>query len=177
MIPRVTPVMLRELPDQFCETLNRSIDILNTISADIDEINAKLVNIETRLTALEEEPAPSDVDYIQVRLFNSADMGSTPGMCLMNCRLGFGISTGHFANARADWTDQQNNGTLHGGYPPSYLQVPVYIDTGTVDGHVVVWDRGTVWSDGAVIQQGLSYYSNIIGWGELCDNTRVVQRI
>ena len=103
-------------------------------------------------------------------------MGSTPGMCLKNCRLGFGISSGHFASARDDWEDQQANGTLHTGYPPSYLQVPVYCDTGTVNGHVVVWDRGTVWSDGAVVPEGLSHYSNIIGWGELCDNVRVVSR-
>ena len=53
----------------------------------------------------------------------------------------------------------------------------VEIDMTTSDAHVVVWDRGTVWSDGQIIPQGLAYYSNVIGWGELCDNTRVVQRI
>lgn len=28
-IPRVTPIMLREQPDQFCEVMNRLIDIVN----------------------------------------------------------------------------------------------------------------------------------------------------
>lgn len=30
-IPKVNPVMLRELPDQFCDILNRVIDKLNSI--------------------------------------------------------------------------------------------------------------------------------------------------
>lgn len=75
---------------------------------------------------------------------------------------------------------QLANGTLHdaNGYPPNYIQVPVYIDTGIPEGHVVVWDKGTVYSDGVLISGGLSYYglSNIWGWGELCDGVRVVQK-
>lgn len=178
LIPRITPAMLKYNPDQVSEILNRAIDVLNSFSLDIDNINAKITNIETRVTALENAPPPSPyVEFVQTRLFDSANMGSTPGMCLRNCRLGFGIPNGHFQNAREDWESQQANGTLHTGYPPSYLQVPVYCDTGTANGHVVVWDRGTVWSDGAVVPQGLAYYSNIIGWGELCDNVRVVTRV
>ena len=173
-IPKITPEMLRRQPDQVSEILNRVITNLNTLSLDIEKINARIASVEKRVTAL--EGASPSVEYVQTLLFNSAAMGSTPGMCLKNCRLGFGISSGHFASARDDWEDQQANGTLHTGYPPSYLQVPVYCDTGTVNGHVVVWDRGTVWSDGAVVPEGLSHYSNIIGWGELCDNVRVVSR-
>lgn len=178
LIPRITPAMLKYNPDQVSEILNRAIDVLNTFSSDIDNINAKITNIETRISALENAPSPSPyVEFVQTKLFNFADMGSTPGMCLQNCRLGFGIPNGYFPNAKADWEDQQANGTLHPGYPPSYLQVPVYCNTGTTNGHVVVWDRGTVWEDGHVVEDGLTHYSNIIGWGELCDGVRVVTRV
>lgn len=125
------------------------------------------------------QPGPLQ-EWIQVRTFNPADMGTTPGWCLMNCRLGFGITSGTYANARADWTAQIANGTLHQEiYPPDDLQVPIYIDTGTVDGHVGVWDRGTFYSDGYIINDFVSYYgaANIIGWGELCDGGRVVQHV
>lgn len=128
---------------------------------------------------IDEYNPPSD-EWLQVRTFNLANMGTTPGWCLMNCRLGFGINTGTYASARADMNAQRANGTLHdaGQNPPAYIQVPVYIDTGVADGHVVVWDRGTVYSDGVLIQNGLAYYGmgNIWGWGELCDGARVVRR-
>ena len=101
-------------------------------------------------------------------------MGTTPGWCLANVLAGYGIYTGLFPNARADWESQIANGTLHTGTPPADIQVPVYADTGVPDGHVVVWDRGVVWSDGVVIPEGLSYYSNVIGWGELCDGNIIV---
>lgn len=119
--------------------------------------------------------------WVQVRAFNLANMGTDPGWCLRNCCLGFGITGGGFPTARADMESQRANGTLHdaGLNPPNYIQVPVYIDTGIPEGHVVVWDRGTVYSDGALISGGLSYYgmSNIWGWGELCGGSRVVQHI
>lgn len=123
---------------------------------------------------------PSVQTWEQVRTFKLSQMGTTPGWCLMNCRLGFGIQTGTYANAISDMQAQSNNGTLHGAKstPPNYLQVPVYIDTGSPDGHVVVWDKGTVYSDGVLISNGLNYYglSNVWGWGEYCDGARVVKK-
>lgn len=32
LIPHVTPEMLRELPHQFCDTLNRVIDAINELN-------------------------------------------------------------------------------------------------------------------------------------------------
>lgn len=118
--------------------------------------------------------------WTQVKTFKLSNMGTTPGMCLQNCRLGFGINTGTYANAISDMQAQKNNGTLHGAKstPPADIQVPVYINTGSADGHVVVWDKGTVYSDGTKITSGLSYYgmNNVWGWGELCDGVRVVKK-
>lgn len=123
---------------------------------------------------------PPASQWTQVLTFNPANMGTTPGWCLQNCRLGFGIPYGTYASARADWNAQIANGTLHQEiYPPADIQVPIYIDTGTADGHVGVWDRGTFYSDGYIINDFVSYYgeANIIGWGELCDGGRVVQHV
>lgn len=135
----------------------------------------------TKTADIDEYTPPSPTPtWTQVRTFNHNNMGTTEGWCLMNCRLGFGITSGTYANAISDMQAQRTNGTLHdaGATPPSYLQVPVYINTGTADGHVVVWDKGTVWSDGVKITQGLSYYglSNVWGWGEFCDGVRVVKK-
>lgn len=126
------------------------------------------------------DPYTPPPTWTQVRSFNLANMGTTPGYCLMNCRLGFNINTGTYASAIADKNAQATNGTLHdaGSAPPMELQVPVYINTGDPNGHVVVWDKGTVYSDGTKITTGLNYYGlgNVWGWGEFCDGARVVQR-
>lgn len=158
-------------------------DSLTTVSTYVPIYSSRpIISITgpTKTADIDEYNPPSPVTWTQVRTFDHNDMGTAVGWCLMNCRLGFGIQSGTFANAIADMQSQRANGTLHGAgtTPPSYLQVPVYINTGTVDGHVVVWDKGTVWSDGVRISQGLSYYglNNVWGWGELCDGARVVRR-
>ena len=160
LFPRITPVMLDRNPDQVCDILNRAIGEMNTIYQSIDAINNGIISIKNRISALENAPTPSYTEFVQTMLFNSANMGSTPGMCLQNCRKGFGIQSGTFPNARADWESQIAKGTLQTG-----------------NGHVVVWDRGTVWEDGSVVPNGLTHYSHIIGWGELCDGVRVVHRV
>lgn len=179
LIPRITPQMLRNNPDQVTEILNRAINEIETISGNINILNANIVNLENRVSALEDGPTPPTPtgEYEQVVAFNPANMGTTPGWCLANVLAGYGIHTSTFPNARSDWESQLQNGTLHTGTPPNDLQVPVYADTGIADGHVVVWDRGTVYSDGVIIPEGLSYYANIVGWGELCDGNVIVRRI
>lgn len=123
-------------------------------------------------------PPPSIREWYQTVAFDSARMGTTPGWCEQNCRLGFGFAYGVFPTAMADKNSQQANGTLHSGTPPDYLQVPVYCDTGIPEGHVVVWDRGTVWEDGYILPNGLNTYAgHIYGWGELMDGRRVVEHI
>lgn len=128
-------------------------------------------------------PAPSYPlisQWRQVRDFYPADMGTAVGYCLQNCRLGFHIYSGTYPSAKADADAQQANGTLHADlYPPNYLAVPIYIDNGNWDGHVGVWDHGTFYSDGYIINDYVSYYgaANIRGWGEFCDGARVVEHV
>lgn len=147
----------------------------------VDTDETFLVNSSRPIVRIEQVKDPGPLpEWKQILTFNPADMGTTPGWCLQNCRLGFGIPYGTYASARADWNAQIANGTLHQEiYPPADIQVPIYIDTGTADGHVGVWDRGTFYSDGYIINDFVSYYgeANIIGWGELCDGGRVVQHV
>lgn len=168
-IPRITPAMLKHNPDQVSMTLNRLIDTVNYLES---------LDLENLINSYSEdpEPTPPAKDWHQVLGFDPTKMGTTPGWCLQNCRLGFGIATGQFPSARADMESQQANGTLHAETPFDYLQVPVYVETGIPEGHVVVWDKGTVWSDGVIVPDGLSHYSHVYGWGELCDGRRVVTR-
>ena len=112
--------------------------------------------------------------WSQVKSFSLSKMGARQGWCLMNCRLGFGISTGHFASAKADMESQKKNGTLHDiSTLPTNVAVPIYVDTTSKYEHVIVSDRGTYYSDGKRLASltGLKCF----GWGELCDGVRVVK--
>lgn len=113
--------------------------------------------------------------YKQTRNFSIANMGKRKGWCLMNCRLGFGINTGKFSSARADMESQRKNGTLHDiSTVPTNVAVPVYADTASKYEHVMVYDHGTLYSDGYKVSTGLKGFK-FFGWGELCDGQRVVE--
>lgn len=163
--------MLKYNPDQVTQILNRAIDEINGIATEVDEA----LEIAKKALTLG-VAAGSDAEWVQIKKFDPTHMGTTPGMCLQNCRLGFDIYNGFFDNARQDMEYQSETGTLHEGTPPAYLQVPVYVESGTPNGHVVVWDKGTVWSDGFIVPDGLDHWSTVYGWGECCDNTRVIQK-
>ena len=110
----------------------------------------------------------------QVRSFDPAKMGTRKGWCLMNVRLGFGIPSGHYPSAKADMEAQRAHGTLHPmNTLPTNRAVAVYVDTASPNEHVIAYDHGTWWSDGRRLTStaGLNFF----GWGELCDNARVVE--
>ena len=111
--------------------------------------------------------------YKQIKAFSPSKMGRIKGLCLRNVRLGFGIGP-KYASAKLDMLAQQKAGTLHSGMPPANISVPVYCDTSSIYEHVVVWHKGKVYSDGALVKNGLAAYRTF-GWGELCDGTRVVE--
>ena len=94
---------------------------------------------------------------------------------MQNCRLGFGITTGKYASAKADMEAQRKAGTLHSiNTLPSNLAVPVYVDTASKYEHVLVYNKGTWWSDGKKVSGWRATGSRCFGWGELCDGTKVV---
>lgn len=110
--------------------------------------------------------------YQQVKNFNPAKMGTQKGWCLQNCRLGFGITTGKYASAKADMNAQKANGTFHTGAVPTNVAVPVYCDTVSQYEHVVVADHGVWYSDGKKVTPTTF---KVFGWGECCDGQRVVK--
>lgn len=110
-------------------------------------------------------------NYEQTMPFYPKDMGKQKGWCLQNCRLGFHIYTPHYASAKAAMNAAKKNGTYHAGTPPNNISVPVYTTTSSQYGHVVVWDKGTWWSDG----KKYSSWSGVLGWDEMMDGTRVVK--
>lgn len=111
--------------------------------------------------------------WTQVKAFNPSKMGTRKGYCLMNCRLGFGISRGTYPSAKADMEAQRRNGTLHAGAIPTNVAVPVYIDSTSKYEHVIVADHGVYYSDGKRLS-GIGGLK-VFGWGECCDGVRVVK--
>ena len=109
--------------------------------------------------------------YEQERSFYPSEMGREKGWCLKNCRLGFRIYIGHYASAKTAMIAGKNNGTYHDGKPDSNIAVPVYVQSSSKNGHVVVYDKGIWWEDGKKIKQ-----PNILGWDEMMDGVRVVHK-
>lgn len=110
-------------------------------------------------------------NYEQTMPFYPKDMGKQKGWCLQNCRLGFHIYKPKYASAKAAMDAAKRNGTYHAGTPPNNISVPVYVSSSSKYGHVVVWDKGTWWSDG----KKYSSWSGVLGWDEMMDGTRVVK--
>lgn len=179
-IPRVNPVIKKELPNQFCEILNRVIDRTNDLDGldkTLKEINKTLVSLQEQIDALQPTPPTPTGEWTQLLNFDISNMGDVPGMCLQNTRLGFGISSGTFPTARADMESQIANGTLHSGTPPVDISVPIYYNNSIAAGHVAVWDHGIVYSDKRMYASIDAVDGGYAGWGELCDGQRVVQHI
>lgn len=181
-IQHVNSYMKRQTPNQFCETINKLIDRDNglddqfsDIAKSLEAINKTLVHLQEEIDEIRPVPPTPTGDWTQTMYFNVANMGDVPGMCLMNTRLGFGISSGTFPTARADMESQIANGTLHSGTPPDNVAVPIYYNNVLTDGHVAVWDHGVVYSDKRLYPSIDSVTNGYAGWGELCDGVRVVE--
>lgn len=110
--------------------------------------------------------------YEQELPFYPKDMGTQKGWCLKNCRIGFHIYTAKYASAKAAMTAAKRNGTYHDGTPPSNISAPVYVASPSQYGHVVVYDKGTWYTDG---KRYTPKQSDIYGWDEMMDGTRVVK--
>lgn len=115
--------------------------------------------------------------YIQSRKFKLSKMGKKVGWCLMNVRLGFGIPYGEYESAKDAMNADKKAGVFHAGMPTDKtIQVPLYCDTNSPYEHIVVWDKGKVYSDGKRIKNPTRYYK-IFGWTERCDGVRVVKKV
>lgn len=116
--------------------------------------------------------------YKQVRPFNQSLGGSTPGSCLMNTRLGFGIDK-KYNNAIGAWNATQRHADRN---IPTGVDVPLFY-TYKTDGHINVrLADGRVWSDGK-IYPSLAEYERLatackyLGWGESVNDVRVIEYV
>lgn len=115
--------------------------------------------------------------YEQLKPFYPKDMGRIKGYCLQNVAKGFHIypSPKPSASAKADLEFNRKKGTLHSVNDlPSNCAVPVYQDTASKYEHIMVYDKGTWYSDGRKI--GTPDYKTIFGWGEWCNGYQIVKK-
>ena len=175
-IPYITTEMYRQLPDQTTEILNRVISDVNDYQAALVEMTNAIISLQKQIKNIQPGPTPTPGDYRQILQFELSRMGTEQGMCLQNTRLGFGITSWTFPGARADMESQMANGTLHSGTPPMDISVPIYYNNTNVNGHVAVWDKGKVYSDGNEYPSIEAVDVGYMGWGELCDGVRVVEK-
>lgn len=113
--------------------------------------------------------------YEQVKAFYPQDMGKQKGWCLQNVAKGFHIypSPNPSGSAKEDMERNKKKGTFHDGVPSGNMSVPVYTQTASKYGHVIVYDKGSYWSDG----KKYSSFNGIIGWGEWCNGFQIVKYV
>jgi len=106
--------------------------------------------------------------------FDLNKMGTTPGMCLQNVRLGYGIAP-RYASARDAMNACKARGTFHEGLTdcPTEVDVPLFAETGSPYAHVMVDVHGAVYSDGKYLPSFAGM--TIVGWSEELNDVRVVE--
>lgn len=113
--------------------------------------------------------------YKQLVSFDIKKMGTKPGYCLQNVRLGFGVPSKHY-DAKEDMEANKAAGTLHDiSTLPTNVAVPVYLDTSSPYEHIIVSDHGTLYSDGKRLTSLNGF--KVFGWGESVNGVRVVEKV
>lgn len=114
--------------------------------------------------------------FKQVTNFDLNKMGTAPGLCLQNVRLGYGIPP-KYASARDAMNACKARGTFHEGLAdcPTDVDVPIFAETGSPYAHVMVDVHGNVYSDGKYLPSFAGM--TIIGWSEELNDVRVVEKV
>ena len=111
--------------------------------------------------------------YEQIKPFYPNEMGKAKGWCLKNCRLGFRIYTPKYASAKAAMNAAKRNGTFKTmNELPTNCSVPVYTTSSSSNGHVVVYDKGTYYTDGKKYKPASG---TLLGFDTHMDGTPVVK--
>lgn len=109
----------------------------------------------------------------QVRGFDLSKMGTRAGYCLQNVRLAYDIPP-KYADAKSAMNASKQQGTFHEGLDiPTDVDIPIFADTGSPYGHVMVDAHGTVYSDGKWLPsfKGMT----VLGWSETLNDVRIVE--
>ena len=113
----------------------------------------------------------------QTRPFVVSKMGTAPGLCLRNVRIGFDPEIPSlYYDAKAAMLANKKAGTLHDiSTLPKNVSVPVFVDTTSINEHVEASVNGTLYSDGKVVANPLN--QKFFGWGETLNDVRVVEYV
>lgn len=108
----------------------------------------------------------------QTRPFYLSKMGTKPNYCLQNVRLAYDIPP-KYADAKSAMNASKKQGTFHEEPVPSDIDVPLFADTGSPYGHVMVCSHGDVYSDGKYMPSlpGM----RVLGWSETLNDVRIVE--
>lgn len=110
----------------------------------------------------------------QTRPFYLSKMGTKPDYCLQNVRIAYDIPP-KYANAKSAMNASKKQGTFHEEPVPSDIDVPLFADTGSSYGHVMVCSHGDVYSDGKYMPSlpGM----RVLGWSETLNDVRIVEYV
>lgn len=111
----------------------------------------------------------------QIKPFNLSKMGTRPNYCLQNVRLAYDIPP-KYADAKSAMIASKKQGTFHEGLDiPTDVDIPIFAETGSPYGHVMVDAHGTVYSDGKYLPsfKGMK----VLGWSETLNDVRIVERV
>lgn len=109
----------------------------------------------------------------QVKNFDLSKMGKRQGYCLQNVRLAYDIPA-KYSDAKSAMNASKNQGTFHDGLDiPTDVDIPIFADTGSPYGHVMVDNHGTVYSDGEYLPSFKGM--RVLGWSETLNDVRIVE--
>ena len=110
----------------------------------------------------------------QTRNFDLSKMGTRKNYCLQNVRLAYDIPP-KYADAKSAMNASKKAGTFHDDINniPRDVDIPIFADTGSPYGHVMVDAHGTVYSDGKWLPsfKGMK----LLGWSETLNDVRIVE--
>lgn len=108
----------------------------------------------------------------QVRNCNIKKMGTKPNYCLQNVRLAYDIPP-KYADANSAMNASKKAGTFHADLNiPKDIAVPLFAETSSPYGHVMIDYYSTVYSDGKPLNsfKGMK----LLGWSETLNDVRIV---
>lgn len=115
------------------------------------------------------------MSWKQTRNCDINKMGTKPNYCLQNVRIAYDIPP-KYADAKSAMNASKKAGTFHEGLDiPTNVAVPIFANTGSPYGHVMIDYYGDVYSDGKHLNslKGMT----LLGWSETLNDVRVVEWI
>ena len=100
-------------------------------------------------------------------------MGTRKDYCLQNVRIAYDIPP-KYADAKSAMNASKQAGTFHEGLDiPTDVAIPIFAETGSPYGHVMIDYYGDVYSDGKHLTSlaGMT----ILGWSETLNDVRIVE--